>query len=259
MAAQDCPLRIVSCGDRVQQLRRRELDPAGAGTALDLVRHRFRNRRWSGISPAPRAHLSGWRARKSGQRLGTRSGLRIRPREHRGRAPRETPPPPAVMLQPRNTRPAASASGAAAPRHGSRDEARPAKGSCRPSRSRRPRRRRGLRLDIHADGAKGQLALEGAARHRGGRREQCHRLDCHRPWRGIVAPTCVRSAPRSAARKTPSTRLPSGTQPSCIRRSAAADAVLHARINQGRSLRRTATCTPLWWSGRRCHRRRARP
>ena len=37
----------------------------------------------------------------------------------------------------------------------------------------------GLRLDIDANGAERQLALEGAARHRGGRGKQRHMLDRH--------------------------------------------------------------------------------
>ena len=46
----------------------------------------------------------------------------------------------------------------------------------------------GLRLNIHANGAEGQLALKGAARHGRGRREQRHVFHGHLARRAVIAP-----------------------------------------------------------------------
>lgn len=87
----------------------------------------------------------------------------------------------------------------------------------------------GLRLDIDTDGAEGQFTLEGAAGNGGRGGEAADMLDGQARGAACCRPTGVGCEPRSAARIRQETRLSAGTQVSCIRLSAAAEAVLQAR------------------------------
>ena len=168
-----------------------------------------------------------------GQRLG-----------HVGRAVNR-PPPPGPSAS-RNTSLSPAGSGCsrgsrprvwASPAHerfdvGAHQARRP--GSCRPSRSRRPHRRRAAPPRRRPMAGKASSRLEGAGTTRWQASRTAPRVS--RPFLLRAAGSCrphLRSVSASiSGTKTPRTRLPSGTQPSCIRRSAAAEAVLHARITR---------------------------